>query len=40
VTIPLASKRTLVRTKDTVRPTDAADREFLQALIEAEEREG
>lgn len=37
VDIPIASKRTLIRTKDTVRPSDAADREFLQALLEAEE---
>lgn len=40
VEIPIASKRTLVRTKDTVRPTDAADKQFLLALIDAEEREG
>lgn len=37
VVIPLASKRTLIRTKETVRPTDAADTEFLRALIDAEE---
>jgi hypothetical protein len=37
--IPLASKRTLIRTKNTVRPTDAADTEFLRALIDAEENE-
>jgi hypothetical protein len=37
VVIPLASKRTLIRTKNTVRPTDAADTEFLRAAIEAEE---
>jgi hypothetical protein len=39
VRIPVASKRTLVRTKDTIRPSDLADRQFLLALIEAEERE-
>jgi hypothetical protein len=38
VKIPIASKRTLVRTKETIRPSDAADRQFLLALIEAEER--
>jgi hypothetical protein len=36
--IVVASARTLLRTKDTVRPSDAADRQFLQAVIEAEER--
>ena len=39
VSIPLAGKRTLIRTKDTIRPSDAADKQFLQALIDAEERE-
>jgi hypothetical protein len=39
VEIPVASKRTLIRTKDTMRPSDMADRQFLQALIEAEEHE-
>jgi hypothetical protein len=39
VEIPVASKRTLIRTKDTMRPSDVADRQFLQALIEAEEHE-
>ena len=39
VRIPIASKRTLVRTKDTIRPADAADKQFLLALIEAQERE-
>ena len=33
VDIPLVSKRTLIRTKDTVRPSDRADREFLEALL-------
>ena len=39
VSIPMASKATLIRTKDTVRPSDAADTQFLRALIEAEESE-
>lgn len=39
VEVPIASKRTLIRTKDTVRPSDAADKQFLEALIAAEERE-
>jgi hypothetical protein len=36
VPIPIASKRTLIRTKDTVRPSDRADREFLESLLVAE----
>jgi hypothetical protein len=36
VQIPLVSKRTLIRTKDTVRPSDRADRQFLEALIRSE----
>lgn len=39
VLIPVASKRTLIRTKETVRPSDLADRQFLQSLID-EERPG
>jgi len=39
VPIPLASKRTLIRTKDTVRPSDHADRRFLEALLSAEAEE-
>ncbi len=31
VKTPIASKRTLVRTKDTIRPGDAADKQFLLA---------
>ena len=38
VQIPVASKRTLIRTKETVRPSDLADRQFLQALIDEEAR--
>ena len=37
VEIPLASKQTLIRTKDTVRPADAADVGFLQLRIELED---
>lgn len=37
VPIPVASKRTLIRTKDTVRPSDHADRQFLEALLRSEE---
>ena len=36
IAIPIASKRTLIRTKDTVRPSDHADRQFLEALLRAE----
>ena len=36
VMIPVASKRALIRTKDTARPSDMADRQFLQALIDEE----
>lgn len=32
VEIPIASLETLIRTKQTVRPHDAADREFLERL--------
>jgi predicted nucleotidyltransferase len=32
VPVPVASKRTLIRTKDTFRPQDAADRRFLESL--------
>ena len=33
VDIPIASIETLIRTKRTVRPHDAADREFLEQLL-------
>lgn len=36
VAIPIASKRALIRTKDTFRPSDRADREFLEQRIAAE----
>src|SRR6185436_568499 len=39
VPIPVASKQTLIRTKETVRPSDQIDREFLAALIREEESE-
>lgn len=35
--IPIASKRTLIRTKNTFRASDAADKQFLEDLIAAEE---
>lgn len=38
VPVPVASPRTLIRTKNTVRPSDAADRQFLQVLIDEAER--
>jgi len=38
VPILVASPRTLIRTKNTIRPSDAADRHFLQAPIDEEER--
>lgn len=31
---PMASAPTLMRTKNTMRPSDAADRQFLQVLID------
>jgi len=34
VLIPVASPPTLIRTKNTIRPSDAADRQFLQVLID------
>ena len=39
VAIPVASPQTLIRTKNTLRPSDAADRQFLQVLIDESERE-
>ena len=36
VDIPVASLATLIRTKDTVRPSDAADRRYLEELLRAE----
>ena len=38
VEMPVASPRTLIRTKNTVRPSDAADRQFLQIIIEESSR--
>jgi Nucleotidyl transferase AbiEii toxin, Type IV TA system len=38
VEMPVASPPTLMRTKNTVRPSDAADRGFLQALIDESSR--
>jgi hypothetical protein len=36
VTIPVASPGTLIRTKNTVRPSDAADCRYLKELLQAE----
>jgi predicted nucleotidyltransferase len=36
VVIPVASPSTLVRTKRTMRPSDAADRHYLEELLRAE----
>ena len=36
VLIPLASPATLIRTKNTARPSDAADRLYLEELLRAE----
>ena len=36
VEVPVASLETLIRTKDTIRPSDAADRAFLIELLRAE----
>jgi hypothetical protein len=36
VEIPVASPATLVRTKNTARPSDAADRRYLEELLRAE----
>ncbi|MCL4847255.1 MAG: nucleotidyl transferase AbiEii/AbiGii toxin family protein [Acidobacteria bacterium] len=35
VSIPVASPATLIRTKDTIRPSDAADRAFLRKVLDA-----
>jgi hypothetical protein len=39
VSIRVASPQTLIRTKNTVRPSDAADRQFLQVLIDEASRQ-
>lgn len=36
VPIPVASLATLIRTKNTIRPSDAADRRYLEELLRAE----
>jgi hypothetical protein len=36
VPIPVASVKTLIRTKNTQRPMDAADRAYLQALLDSD----
>jgi hypothetical protein len=40
VPVPVASLRTLIRTKNTLRPSDAADRAFLEELLKVDFREG
>ena len=40
VEIPVASKQLLIRMKDTIRPSDAADVAFLRLRIEEDERHG
>ena len=35
IAIPIASPATLIRTKNTVRPSDAADRRYLEELLRA-----
>ena len=40
VGIPIASKRLLIRMKDTIRPSDAVDVAYLRARIEVEEADG
>ena len=39
VRIPLVDKKTLIRTKDTIRPSDKMDTNYLLRIIEEEERE-
>ena len=39
VLIPVASPATLIRTKNTMRPSDAADRRYLEELLRAEREE-
>jgi hypothetical protein len=36
VAITVASPATLIRTKNTIRPSDAADRQYLEELVRAE----
>lgn len=38
VEVPVASKRTLMRTKETIRPSDLADRQYLQTRLDEESR--
>jgi hypothetical protein len=40
VTIPLPSARTLMRTKQTPRPADAADRQFLEKKLQGRDDRG
>ena len=36
VDIPIASLQTLIKTKNTARPSDAADRRYLEELLKAQ----
>jgi hypothetical protein len=38
IEIPVASPATLIRTKDTVRPSDAVDRRYLEELVRSKDR--
>jgi Nucleotidyl transferase AbiEii toxin, Type IV TA system len=40
VTVPVASPRTLIRTKETARPQDAMDRAFLEGVLREREVRG
>jgi len=40
IEIPVASKQLLIRTKQTVRPHDAADVAFLERLLELDKGDG
>ena len=40
VKVPVASLETLIKTKNTARPSDRADRLFLEALLRAEQSKG
>ena len=38
VSVPVASPKTLIRTKNTIRPSDAVDRAFLEVVVADRER--
>ena len=37
IEIPVASRATLIRTKNTVRPSDAVDRRYLEELVRSKD---